>query len=113
MRMPRRPGQHTAGDAEVIVVAWKRAVDGAALAHLGLQIGELAERLLAHRPLRPTHTAGRHLAMKLLDQTGAADRVDQHLPRPTGRHSKFMPSPWAQMCSPITRGPKVSNKHSP
>jgi hypothetical protein len=40
MRMPGRPRQHGAGDAEVIVLSRRADIDPAALAHFGLEIGQ-------------------------------------------------------------------------
>ena len=51
MRMPGRPRQHRAGDAEIIVLPRRAGVDRSALTKLDLQIGELLIGA-AHRPVR-------------------------------------------------------------
>jgi hypothetical protein len=49
MRMPRRPRQHGAGDAEIVMLARRAFVDGAALAQLGLKRYQLLMGAPGHR----------------------------------------------------------------
>ena len=49
MRELRRPGQHGAGDAEIVVLSGKAFIDGAALAQLGLKRYQLLMSALGHQ----------------------------------------------------------------
>ena len=74
----RRPGQHGARYAEVVVLPGWASVDDAGLSHLGLQCLKLRVSALARRSVNNANLIGLQLGVKKFDQIGPADGVDEH-----------------------------------
>jgi hypothetical protein len=78
VRMPRRPCQHGAGYAEIVVLSGQAFVDNAALAKLGLKIHELLISQSAHRIIDNADQVGLHFGLKKFEKIGPANGIDQH-----------------------------------
>jgi hypothetical protein len=81
--MPRRPGEHSAGDAEIVVLPGQAFVDDAGVAKLGLEVHKLLVGFLAHRTIDEANDVRLQLGMEVLEQLAAADGIDEHY---TGAH---------------------------
>lgn len=59
MRVARRPGEHRARDAKIIMLSRRAVIDDAALAELGLKPHQLIKGAFAHGPSTILSSPGR------------------------------------------------------
>jgi hypothetical protein len=78
MRMACRPGQHDAGYAEIIVLAWRAPVDGSALAHFGLKRHKLLISAAGRWSIDNSDLTRLQQGMIKFEQMGAAHSVNQY-----------------------------------
>ena len=77
--MLRRPGQHGAGDAEVVVFSRRTGVDGSAFAILDLQIGQLLIGAANCRRVGNSDQIRLKLGVEQFEQIASADGVNRQM----------------------------------
>src|SRR5215831_21276093 len=78
MRMTRRPRQHGARNAEIIVMPWRASIDDPALTDFGLKRHKLLIRASGRWPIDNSDLTRLQLGMIKFEQIGPANSVKQH-----------------------------------
>ena len=78
MRMPRRPSQHGAGYAEVVMLPGRAIIDDTGLSHLWLKCHQAARKRAACWSINNPDLTGLQFGLKKFEQIGPANGVDQH-----------------------------------
>src|SRR5215831_1829062 len=78
MRMTRRPRQHGARNAEIIVMPWRASIDDPALTDFGLKRHKLLIRPSGRWPIDNSDLTRLQLGMIKFEQIRAANSVKQH-----------------------------------
>src|SRR5438874_1546131 len=78
MRVPSRPRQHGARDAEIIVLSGRATVDDPGLTHLGVKSDQLLISTSARRSGNKSDLMGLQLGMKKFEKIASTSGVEQH-----------------------------------